>query len=92
MESKKSTSNAKGENLDMNDLKDMHESNKICIGILRNAMASVHCKERYYRCMLIADVNKSNRFRTIDAFSSVHVQVFVLVFVLTLVPVLPTVA
>ena len=36
--------------------------------------------------------NKSNRVRTIDAFSSVHIQVFVLVFVLTLVPVLLTVA
>ena len=36
--------------------------------------------------------NKSNRVRTIDAFSSVHIQVFVLVFVLILVPVLLTVA
>ena len=39
-------------------------------------------------------LNKSNRVRTmsIDAFSSVHVQVFVLVFVPILVPVLLTVA
>ena len=36
--------------------------------------------------------NKSNRVLTIDAFSSVHIQVFVLVFVLILVPVLLTVA
>ena len=39
-------------------------------------------------------LNKSNRVRTIDAFSSVnvYVQVFVLVFVLILVPVHLTVA
>ena len=37
-------------------------------------------------------LNKSNRVRTIDAFSGVHIQVFVLVFVLILVPVLLTVA
>ena len=36
--------------------------------------------------------NKSNRVRTIDAFSSSHIQVFVLVFVLILVTVLLTVA
>ena len=40
----------------------------------------------------IRKINKSNRVRTIDAFSSVHIQVFVLVFVLILVPVLLTVA
>ena len=42
--------------------------------------------------LMVVHINKSNRVRTIDAFSSVHVQVFVLVFVLILVPVLLTVA
>ena len=37
-------------------------------------------------------VNKSNRVRTIDALFSVHIQVFVLVLSLILVPVLLTVA